>query len=178
MRITQAEARKLTASIKTGLANIEQQLRHFHAVQGWFPLGYESFVEWWDAELGTIPISMGLRNWVIFVMVDSEPKTPGGYNARGLVGAVAQVMGTSSATVREVVRERNRHRSTLAGKLDHEHVSLGFLVPKLWRRHLVKLAADKNVNMADILRTVVRDGIRERYGVDLEKPIKSSAPRR
>jgi hypothetical protein len=168
---SERQARASAKIIKSGLANLEAELKRFHAYMGWLPLGYHSFTEWWDNELGNVPLATGLRNWAIFAMTEEAPRsTYTGNLAHGTVPAVAQAMGVSPHMVRNVIHQnRQRQRSRLTGKSDDDTVQIGLGVPNLWRKRIVQTASERKVSMADLLRPVIADGMKSRYGVDVDQ---------
>lgn len=174
MTISQRAARKRTTEIKSSLRDIEQKLREFHALSAWLPLGYSTFTEWWDSELGPIPVATGLRNWIIFAMVDETPRTTAGKLTNGYADKISDSLGTTSHAVKSVV-SRARYRTKITGKGDHEFITLSVLIPNLWRRHIIRTAELKRVNMADLMRPIILDGMKRKHGVDLNESVKATA---
>lgn len=171
-RITKREARELASQIKQDLSNLEGNLRMFHALHAWLPLGYASFLAFWDAELSGVPISMGLRNWVIAALVDEQsvlneehrPVLP-----RGSRQAIAEALGVSVSTVSSVraYLMRDRYKVRRTGYNDDDKIGIGLRAPYRWHRHIHTLAVSKHVTMTDLFRKWITDGAR-RAGIDLE----------
>jgi len=165
--ITERQARKLTGLMRQNLMDFEENIKLFFEGRGFEAMGYETLTQWWDVELKGIPLATKLRNTIILMML-GEQTGPSGQVKRGGVLAVADAMGVSSALI-QGVRHRNKPRIT--GRSDDDMVMLGVMVPNRWRKHIIKFAMDKNVNMADIVRPILKRGMKER-GVDLEESIR------
>lgn len=166
--LTQSEARTLADAIKSNLLDLEKNLKYFHAVQGWIPLGYDSFTVWWDNELGDLPISNGLRNWAIYAMIDENIE--GGRLRQGMTAVIAHATGLAPSTIGGI-KSRSRPKVRWTSRKDSDPAAINFVVPTLWHRHLISLSVQKDRSMAEILRPVVKDGIMRHYGIDLDKPI-------
>lgn len=173
--ITAAKARKLVQAIRGDLTDLERNLQEFHALQAWLPLGYRTFLEFWDAELHKLPIAAGLRNWVIYAMVD-EQSVPGSDGKPrlpvGKTALIAQATGVSSSHVRQlkVHQLKARARTRKSGHDDDDMVTVGFVAPYRWRRRLTEVAVAKNVNVSDLMRRFVAEGMRKHYKVDMDAP--------
>lgn len=167
--LTQNEARRLTIKIKSALATLDEDLKYFHSVQGWLPLGYDSFTVWWDNELGEIPISTGLRNWAIHAMIQ-ENTEPSGRMRRGMTSVIAHATGMTTTSVSKM-KTRARPKTRYHGRPDAELVPFGIMIPARWHRHMISLSNSKDKSMADITRPILKDGVMRHYGVDLDAPI-------
>lgn len=66
---------QLWQDLRTGLLNIEQNIKTIIAEKAWEPLGYESFTEAWSARLADVTIAPELRAHVVFEMF-REGSTP------------------------------------------------------------------------------------------------------
>jgi hypothetical protein len=165
--LTEKEARKLSGAIQRSLGDLENNLKAFHAGMGYLALGYESFTEWWDAELGPVPISVGLRNWAIFKMVEEQPLQRNGKKKWGSVVAVADAVGLEPGTIHTMMQKRHQRKT---GFLPDEPVNIGFVVPNKWRDRIIKDAQARNMNMSDLVRNCLKRGFKQFYGVDLDAP--------
>lgn len=166
--ITEAEARRLAKEIRTNLLDLEKNLKFFHAVQGWIPMGYDSFTTWWDNEMRDIPIAAGIRNWAIYAMIDENLE--GNRIRRGMTSVIAHATSIAPTTVSSM-RTRARPRFRYQGRPDSEMVPFGIGIPNLWHRHLISLSNSKDQSMADLVRPIIKDGMLQRYGIDLDAPI-------
>lgn len=166
--LSEKEARDLANKIRGNLIDLDENLKYFHAVQGWLPLGYDSFTVWWDNEMRDLPIAVGIRNWAAYQMI--RENTVGGRMSTGMTAVVAHATGFAPSTITGM-KTRARPRVRELGKRDDELGSITILVPERWRRHLIALSNQKDRSMADLLRPVVKEGIMNQYGVDMDQPL-------
>jgi hypothetical protein len=162
------QAAKMTADLRKNMMDFEENLKMFFKNNGHLCMGYDTLVQWWDAELKGVELAPQLRNTVLLLMYDELPKHPSGRAQHGSAMAIAEALGISKPTIHRV---KARSKNRLTGKSDEDMVMLGFMVPNRWRKHIVKYATDKNLNMADVLRPIVKTGMRQK-GVDVEEPIR------
>lgn len=162
----------MTQKLRVALRDLESQLKEFHRLQAWEPLGYDSFLAWWDAEFFDVPVSMGIRNWAITKMHSEAPRSKlTGRVASGYNQAIAQAVGTTGKGVTNVIqRTQARHRRLKYGLNDEDAATLAVVVPYRWHRRIMALAIEKDCNMADLVRPVIAAGFKTRYGVDLDAP--------
>lgn len=165
--LTQNEARELADLIKSNLRDLEKNLRYFHAVQGWLPLGYDSFTVWWDNEMRDLPISKGLRNWAIIMMIDEN--TEGGRIRTGMSPVIAHAGGIAISTV-SGMKSRARPKVRMTSRQDEDLTAVSIVVPERWRRHILRLSIQKDRTMADLMRPILKDGMMRMYGIDLDTP--------
>lgn len=176
MALTATRARTLTAEIKSTFANLEEKLALFHSERGWEVMGYDSFLQWWDSELGDIPVSSTVRQWAVNKMADeAQYYVHSGRIEQGTIPAIAQAVGYAPSTVSGILyKSRERAKGRITGLSDAEMVQLSVLVPGVWRKNIVHAALQRDCSMADMVRPLIVDGMRERYGVDVAKPVKPS----
>lgn len=167
-------ARKLTQEIKRNFTDLERNLQKFHAAEGWIALGYDSFTLWWDAELRGIQMATSLRNWVITQML-AEYESVDGRISRGGVPAVAHAVDVSNATVKAV---RTKYRTRMSEKSDDDTIAMAVPMPNRWRRHIMNTATNKNMNMSDILRPIIFEGMKRKHHVNLDEPIEPTGRRK
>lgn len=157
--ISKSRARTLTQEIKANLQTLQDNLIVFHAAKGWEALGYLNFSEWWDSEIGSsLPLAKGLRNWVILRMFDESQVD--GKLVPGTITWVAEAMGVSEGVIRSV-RRRARHVNVTP--------TVGFVVPKSWHTNIHRVSVLNDISVADMLRPLVRAGVKRKYGVDLNE---------
>jgi len=166
--LTEAEARQLANAIKTNLIDLEKNLRLFHAVQGWFPLGYDSFTTWWDNEMREIPIATGIRNWAIFAMIEENTDAFNRIRS-GMVPVIAHATGLAPTTI-SGIKSRARPKVRKFSRVDEDPTVVSVVIPTRWHRHLVALSIRRDKPMSDFLRPIIKEGMMQTYGIDLDKP--------
>lgn len=88
------EALSLTRTIRTSLEDIDTALTAFIEQNGWTPMGYRSFTEWWDGEIGQQRLAGYMKNYVISVMILERDADEG-----ATMKAIAERLGVSVSTV-------------------------------------------------------------------------------
>lgn len=149
---------------------VEAMLKNFYAEGGHFALGYDSFSQWYDAEMSGIPFATGVRNWVITRMLDDAREGKSRVPA-GTLPAIAAMTGTTTTNVNNI-RTRSRYATNrTVGRKDDDKTVVGIVVDERWRRHMIAVANNNNMNMSDVHRTALVVGMKRKYGVDLNEPI-------
>jgi len=161
--------------IKSSLSELDGLIRDFYVYGAWIPLGYESFREFWDNELGAVPIATGLRNWVIHRMFDDAPRTSTGRLVPGARQDIADTLGVTDTVVNNVLT-RGRPRIHIP-QSDDELVPLTVGIPWRWRRAIASYAREKNINVSDVIRPVISAGMKRR-GVDVDEIVLIKPTRR
>lgn len=168
--LTEQEARKLANKIKGNLSELEDNLKYFHAVQGWLPLGYDSFTVWWDNEMGDLPIATGIRNWAIYAMIQENME--GNRVRRGMVGVMSHATGLAPSTITSMkYKSRARPKVRQFGKRDEDPSVVAVVCPTRWHRHLISLSIRNDKPMAEFLRPIIKEGMMRTYGIDLDAPL-------
>lgn len=165
--LTESEARELATAIKSSLVDLEQNLRYFHSVQGWLPLGYDSFTTWWDNEMGELPIANSIRNWAIYAMIDEN--TTGNRVRSGMTGVMAHATGLAPSTI-SGMKSRRRPKVREISKKDDELVPVSIVIPARWHRHMLTLSIRKDRPMSEFVRLFIKEGMLRNHGIDLDKP--------
>lgn len=166
--LTELEARQLADQIKGNLRDLEKNLKYFHAVQGWLPLGYDSFTTWWDNEMRELPLAKEIRNWAAYAMIDENME--GNRIRRGMTHVMAHATGLAPSTI-SGMRGRARPKVRTLSRKDEDLTPFSIVIPERWRRHLLELSSKKDMSMADIVRPLIKEGLMRQYGVDLDKPL-------
>lgn len=167
--LTFEKARELAELIKQNLRDLDKNLKYFHAVQGWLPLGYDSFTIWWDNEMRGLPIAAGIRNWAVYAMIDENVE--GGRLIPGMTAVMAHATGLAPNTITSMkFKHRARMRVRSTGRKDGDLTTFSMVIPERWRRHLVALSIRKDVSMADIVRPILKEGIQAKYDINLDNP--------
>lgn len=169
--LTEQEARKLANEIRGNLLDLEKNLKHFHAVQGWLPLGYDSLTTWWDNEMRDLPIANVIRNWAAVEMIRENME--GNRIRSGMTQVMAHATGLAPSTI-SGMKSRARPKVRTLSRKDDDLATFSMVIPERWRRHLLVLSARKDKSMADILRPIIKEGLMKHYGVDLDRPLYES----
>lgn len=63
------EALNLTSKIKQSLEDLDVTLTAFIEQNAWLPMGYGTFTEWWDSEIGQLRLGNHMKSYVISLMI-------------------------------------------------------------------------------------------------------------
>lgn len=88
------EAVSLTNTIRSNLKDLDECLTDFIEQNGWTPMGYRSFTEWWDGEIGQLRLAGYMKTYVISLMILERD-----YDDSITMAAIAEKLGISVSTV-------------------------------------------------------------------------------
>ena len=131
-----AEATRLQDAIIRGIQELESNLTKFIDGQGWVPLGFMSFLEWWDTKIVSMRLGSAIRAVVV-----SELSAPDPITYRTLTDReIATRLGVGKDTVR---RDSGRKKplSRRTGKDDNERVHDDIFLEK-WKTRAMKALQD------------------------------------
>lgn len=189
--MTEKEARQLTERVKKGFADVESALREVLATQAWLPLGYDSFIAWFDAELSGIELAKGVRNFIVYAMLEEGKASQAEIGVRFGYAPQNKLRGQA---ISPPISKLNIQRK--AGVPPSEASDANYLRVRYQRgrgtdRYLPRTASadisadthdaigevarKQNCNRADVLRRYIADGLRK--DEHLWKPTDKPTPR-
>jgi len=93
--LSRQEAQNLENQIIKGIEALEQNLLRFVEGRGWEPLGFKSFLAWWDDRVVSVRVGPAIRAVVVRELQAPDPET----NKKLSDRETAKRLGTSMATV-------------------------------------------------------------------------------
>src|SRR5690606_7401622 len=103
-----AEAVRLEEVIIRSIDELESSLLKFIQGKAWIPLGYKSFVEWFDLKVKSVRVGPAIRAVVVYELQAPDPITGRRLTDR----ETAERLGTSKTTIR---RDTGREKKINSG---------------------------------------------------------------
>lgn len=150
-------AKNITERIRYDLSQLEANLEEFIAENGWTVLGYPSFVEWWDAEIGRANLSGWIKQYAISVMILEEEHNGWTMGASKRIG---ERVGISDRTVQRlrgdnpVLGRQRPHFSEWGGS---DNVMWAAPVPVDLHSRLLSHAKRMKITKADLVRAALSE---------------------
>lgn len=103
--LSRQEAQNLENQIIKGIEALEQNLLRFVEGRGWEPLGFKSFLAWWDDRVVSVRVGPAIRAVVVRELQAPDPETQRKLTDR----ETAERLGVTPATVqRDTGRKKER----------------------------------------------------------------------
>jgi len=87
----------------------------------------------------------------------------------GMVPVIAHATGLAPTTI-SGIKSRARPKVRKFSRVDEDPTVVSVVIPTRWHRHLVALSIRRDKPMSDFLRPIIKEGMMQTYGIDLDKP--------